>query len=556
MDEVLSFSIPESKVVQYKSGIPGKTIEDMHRGEHAAIYIGKMSPDNKWIYHADSLEGMMKFASLRKQDKEYIRIVAWPTLYQILAGEKAQEILDVPTQFSLLQDVWRKAWLKKNMLRIENMEEMHPELFHAIRTQGIGALKGHPTLTKESTSLQVAQLLYTLTEKYPSIQRRMFWLVPSDMKWHLSLWDPLYYYGLIEIACRLHDRVHGITLQGGMIRQKEYDEVMDELLRYPVEEIPEIAVLHAWLEKHSAQELSTWYFKNKTYKELLPKQQEKERMKKNIKNIVATTAISIASLFAGWAMTHQYMKQKEQHAMEVKQEKLLLQKLKYEKVWVGIGNRMDYKRYESNEKKLELMRNTTDRVYHYILQRYSTDPAQENTLRAIIQNELVKEDIRWAGIVANNVNRNFDQGWWAVYHFIENNVIKNNALILQSINMDITPYSNLLTHKALFEETLNSPDSFTVENKFVQVNGGETPLERYGATTFEHLWTFASRNYDREYDLARVVIDKNSVLGYTHKEFVVAKDKYSHDKIYTTDEAKKVIKELLPLRDDNEREKR
>lgn len=50
---------------------------------------------------------------------------------------------------------------------------------------------------------------------------------------------------------------------------------------------------------------------------------------------------------------------------------------------------MDYDSYISDEKKIELVEHTTDRIYNYILKRYNIDPSHENVLKGMITEELV-----------------------------------------------------------------------------------------------------------------------------------------------------------------------
>lgn len=109
------------------------------------------------------------------------------------------------------------------------------------------------------------------------------------------------------------------------------------------------------------------------------------------------------------------------------------QKLKYEKLGLGFHYNMDYNTYANEEKKIELVESTTNRIYRYILTRYNIDPSQEKILRGLIRNELLKKDSYGYDLKINNVNRDIDQEAWYAYHFIENDLIKENSIVLQSI---------------------------------------------------------------------------------------------------------------------------
>ncbi len=95
---------------------------------------------------------------------------------------------------------------------------------------------------------------------------------------------------------------------------------------------------------------------------------------------------------------------------------------------------MDDKTYnESPEKKVELVNYTTDRIYKYILKRYAIDPREEDALRGLIQNELLKKNRTNSNLKINDVNRDMDQAGWFAYHFIENELIPNNKIALEGI---------------------------------------------------------------------------------------------------------------------------
>ena len=65
------------------------------------------------------------------------------------------------------------------------MEEMHPDLFTALRSQHISDVLAQttPTLPQENiSSFHVAQFFYSLCQKYPEIKKKFFTLVPSGLE--------------------------------------------------------------------------------------------------------------------------------------------------------------------------------------------------------------------------------------------------------------------------------------------------------------------------------------------------------------------------------------
>ena len=119
-----------------------------------------------------------------------------------------------------------------------------------------------------------------------------------------------------------------------MIRQKEYDEVTSWVLDLPTEKVPELAQLHSWLSYMEAPGLSTWYFKNKTHKELLPKEKEKEAMQKKIMNIVLITSLSLFSALSASIGTYKYMKAQEDARHAKKEDDFFAKELQDEKLLV------------------------------------------------------------------------------------------------------------------------------------------------------------------------------------------------------------------------------
>ncbi len=551
-----NFAINPAKVVEYIDGSTwDRNVNNTPRWDKAALYIGKMSRSENNLYSDENLIGMLRFAVETNHQKEKINLILCPILYQSLASEEAKaDIMSFAEQKKHILTLIKKAKLPSELFAIHDLASGHQELFSAVREKDIDALSTKTPLRHVASpkSVEIAQYLYGLTQKYPDVKKNLLSAMPEDLKGNLPKDDPLHYYGMLEIACRLHDLARWVTMQWGMIRQKKFDEIMSYVLNLSEEEIPEIKELHRWLASNKQPALSKWYFKNKAYKELVVKEDHEKNRKMKKKYIIAMVAASLGSVLIWWTAVHEYMKNVEKSKYKEKMGELLKQKLKYEKLWLGFHFIMDDKTYnESPEKKVELVNYTTDRIYKYILKRYAIDPREEDALRGLIQNELLKKNRTNSNLKINDVNRDMDQAGWFAYHFIENELIPNNKIALEGIWMDTRPYSNLLKEQRLFENIIHKKDSLTlIKDQYTLTDPLTHTLTRtWRATSVEHLWTFISDSYDQEYDLVKVIIDQQGggiMPGY-HEELLVAKSIYSQDEMYSVDVWKSVAKELLAL---------
>ncbi len=551
MDNILSFSIPESKVVQYNINGTPSNLEEMQWDEHAALYIWKMTPDNKGIYNTESIEWMLRFAAIRKKQEKPIHIVLGPELYATLAEDREEEFFSYTSQEILVQNIAEEVWLSASDIHIEDMASMHEALFTALKTHGIDSLNETTPLREkwEVSSLDIAQHLYTLSLKHPELQKLFFNTVPSELKKKLPKNHPLWYYGLIEIACRLFDFKQGITMQGWVVRQKKYDDVLLELLDSDSASMPALTDLQWWLQKQiniSDTPFSTWYFKNKTYLDLLPKEKEKQQLKSKLTNLTAIVSIAVASALLGWTSVKLYNEHQTKKKERTRQEYLMKQKLEHETVWVWIGSVVDYNSYASNEKKIQLLQTTANNVYYYLIDRYDIDPHSQKIIKSIIKDALLESD-QHGTLPINTINSDIDEIENRCHAFIEQDLVPQHAIALTTAGMDIRPYSKWITHKNTFEETVNMHEQFTVTGSFAERDWGNNPLDRFGASV-ESLGTFTNSD-NKKYELKRVRIDKNSMVQVYHKEFIVARPLYDGTDTYTTDTAKLVAKELLEIRD-------
>lgn len=552
---VLNFSIPEKKVVTYKDP-DGNNFNNIKRDNHASLYIGKMFHDNEGIYNEETMQWMLHYAAqkLRWPDEKIFLQIAGD-VYDLFASDEENDRKPMSTveQKQALEKIIARDKTLKDRVELCNIADRHRPLFDAISSGGIQALAEEQTewmLEKEDlNSKDIATYLYKLCQDYPAVNNLFVATLPEKVKGKND--TNFSAYALVEVAIRMDDLLHGITLQGWVERQNVYDQLImfftgqsKDNIPHNVTKLSPIRELQERCQnKLHESNLKQWHFKNKQFLALLPKEQEKERLQKKIKNIIIISSIALSSVLAGTTGTYMYMKNQEAATYEEKQKELLKQKLKYEKLGVWFHYNMDYGRYESDEKKIELVESTTNRIYRYILKRYSIDPSQEKALRGIIQNELLQKNSFWTGLVINDVNRDMDQASRYAYDFIQNHLIAHNKIALEAIGMDTRPYSNLLPHKLLFQEATQRKDTVLVENWSIKNNIGD------GHTALESLWVFSSKSYDKEYELIKVTVDKQNSFESHKSVFIVAKNIYSGDDIYSTTEAKIVANELLLLRD-------
>jgi hypothetical protein len=317
---VLNFVIPIEKVTQY---IPSANHEPLRRDEHAGIYIGKMLKEDEWIYNDTTLTWMLKFAMKSKQKGEKIHLYICSALYNSLVDDTSKkEILTEQEQVDKIYKLAKKAKLKKEDIVIHKITDNHKLLFSQLQANGLNALDTTDhikVIQASSTSLDIARLLFSLSQQHPELRQKFLKLTPSDVLETHPDNHPLTYYGMIECAFRIVDALHGITTQWWLITQRKYDDMIQRLLSCQTG-IPEIDMAFSLIWEELSQKLWKRYFKNDTYRKLMPKEEQKKQLKSKARNITLAIAIWVSWTIGGYSYKT-YIDKK--HAQKARHENLI-----------------------------------------------------------------------------------------------------------------------------------------------------------------------------------------------------------------------------------------
>lgn len=394
------------------------------------------------------------FQNILHGNKVYIRI--WRSISELANGaDDVKDCMSFQEQKQFILEIATRYFPRRvNDLVIVNMEEEkdNSELFSHLRNKGIVTLDTgdqEPVLPVNCTSLDIAKYLYRACKKNKQFFGRIKKLAPEDMVKKTEHNFPEYY-GLIEIACRLNNIIKWIYNHGGAERQNMYDDVIRTILGYGsrgiLKQYQELGNLQIYCKQKLADHIfGRIYVSKKAYEEGLRKIQERVHKRRKIAKIVWLSALGLSLLIGGAGGGYQYSKIQQKQEKYEKEKKLLEIDLKKKDLEIWFHNVHDKK--TTLESKVDMVEGGTENVYYEFAKAYSTGKASEEELKALIKNELLKNDN------LNDLYMDVDRMTEASNDFISDVLIPNNTILLNQRWCDFLPYKEIKEYQGYFDMT-------------------------------------------------------------------------------------------------------
>lgn len=510
LHDVLNFSIPENKVVTYKD-TNGNNFENIKRDNHAAIYIGKMFHGDEWIYNNDTMAGMLHYAAQRLHSPdEKINLQVAGDVYDIFAGEETDGLhpMSAEEQHNALRQIIEEDKTLRNRINIVNLSSKHDELINTVKNHGMkGLLSGNNESLFEQenpSSKDIAAYLYQLCLDQPAVKNLFMATVPEKLKDNM---ENRFYYALIEVAIRMYDLLHGITLQWGVDRQSVYDQLIMFFSGQSTENIPaklkDISAI-VKLQKRSTQQigenkLKRWYFKNKQFLSLLPRLEKKEQIESKIskrKAVGATAALAIILTFGGHQMNTVIQKNKKKAEVEYSFNKLLENK--------HISTIMEWKsdNISDLDEQKKFLRNNIQRQVETFISRYGLWDLEKEDIELLMLNTLLEYNKRLSFVMDATSRQEED--------FIRDIFIPRMHLYLEAKGIELVAYKDLEKYENIIERSLDLPatvDSYKDVKDDIKIiktlspatetqYGNKIPASNLGITTINNKEYLATGSYD------------------------------------------------------------
>jgi hypothetical protein len=325
IQEIRNFQVDPEYYIKYENGKQpsGKVVRD----HHVWLYIGKMVKQPlKWekipsLYKTESLQGMFEVIKQTKAPWEVVYIYIWSILYDLLAGSDIKaDTYTFDEQKNILYDLANLAWIPKEEIVVISWQENHAPLFDKIKEKWLAWLliENPISFSKDDlrSSLKVAQLLYSLCQKHPSLDEQLTSLTPPNLENKLTENDPLKYYGMLEAAVRIADANNEITTQGWFITQQKFDKEIGKVTSGK-SWFEELDAIFAGKENRKSSQFDKWYFKNDAYKKVIANKEDKKHLKRTtLKSLWTIAGIALLSIL-GKYQYNQYQNTQEQRQKEI-----------------------------------------------------------------------------------------------------------------------------------------------------------------------------------------------------------------------------------------------
>lgn len=136
------------------------------------------------------------------------------------------------------------------------------------------------------------------------------------------------FYGLVEIAIRLNAFLYGIELQGGVARQKKYDDLLLMHTNPHIEKFPALQPFQSFCwELLKGRSFKGLYFDTKESEQYLNKVDKRNHMYSNIK-LALYAILTAATIGVGTVKVMDYISTKRDKELLAKQKLELFENLR------------------------------------------------------------------------------------------------------------------------------------------------------------------------------------------------------------------------------------
>ncbi len=276
------------------------------------------------------------------------------------------------------------------------------------------------------------------------------------------------FYTLIELAIRINALLQGVDLQGGVVRQKKYDDLLLMHINPHITKFPALQPFQQFCQEAlQGKTFKGLYFDTKESEQYLNKVDKRNHLYSNIK-LALYTILTAATIVVGTVKVIDYISAKKDRDLLAKQKLELFENLRV----VESGDMGSFEAL--GEKKAETLERYENRIFERFMLRYGgIGKLSEQQFRSKIINMLNDQKIldmmgRYDSGFTNDPS-NEDR-------FIDDHLIPKYRAEFKMNKVPILPFQNLVPYSDHFIETLNASDrvEFQLANGKVQnlsING-------------------------------------------------------------------------------------
>jgi len=269
------------------------------------------------------------------------------------------------------------------------------------------------------------------------------------------------FYTLIELAIRINALLQGIDLQGGVARQKKYDDLLLMHINPHITKFPALQPFQNFCQEAlQGKTFKGLYFDTKESEQYLNKVGKRNEMLSQLRSalyIVLATVVSAGITYK--VMTDRSAKQDRE--LRAKQKLALFEDHKV--VEIGDMGNLEAK----GERKEQIIQRYEDDIFQRFKLRYgSIGKLSEQQFRGKIINLLNDQDVlgmmgRYYTIPTEPSNED---------KFIDGYLVPKNRAEFQMNGVPLLPFQDLVPYAGHFIETLNASDTvtFRIHNKSKQ----------------------------------------------------------------------------------------
>ncbi|MCF7834879.1 hypothetical protein K9M48_02375 [Candidatus Gracilibacteria bacterium] len=436
-------------------------------------YIGKMRKDGEGIYNDEVITALLSFFMKNISKDQTFTIELANIVSEILNdNDNKEQYYSYEEQKKHIINIAKKLNKKgSKKLLIIDIQDRNPELFEALKDNGIAALNNKskkPTLNLDNfNSLDIAQYLYRATKKNPEYFDDLKKLKPAHLQNVNGNTD---YYGLIELAIRINDLLHGIIVQGGVARQKKYDALLLRHINpndpgYPV--LKDLKIFCANVLDKQGEEIPYGnkfrglYFDTEKSEMLVQKIQEKEKIRSKIRG---TTSI-ISALLIGVLGTNQVMQYSQSKKLKEQTQETIKEIFENKKAYrsgdMGGGEYL-------GDEKIEAINSYVENLYNRFIFRYGgigkfTETEFKSKIIDCLNDQKVLDLLGQYRGGDNMVTED---------KVIDEYLIPRNIGEFKTSGVDVVPYSDYLKYTDAFVNTILLEEDFeTNRDETNRING-------------------------------------------------------------------------------------
>jgi len=433
------------------------------------LYIWQIFNNSLGLYDEDFIIWSIKSYLWKLEEWEKLIIESSSIVSWLVNNIREKDwALSPQDQIKYLNEIIEKYFPdQKDKIQIKRIEDTNGELLSEIAKNWLDSLQSdeEPKLDKNPSSLSLAKILYKATSK-----NNDFFVKIASTKWKKrQKWEKFdkanleNYYAIIEIAIRLKDYINGVTIQWWESRQREYDEIIFNILNWSYDYIQELKELKEFCQSTQKTPFSSLTFSKDRYKKEVERQLQKNDFLRKARNIIWITSLTVSTILWTWVWTLHRYKQKQEQELDKKIETILLHSLKDKTIYTFLKPWFWTVEYKTDEAKKILLDMTWTKLSRLFIDRYwnwnSNISEKELKLFFILEMIELKQFPHYD-----------DYDWEKPYiKFIEK-VLQNPRakaeLILKWFNVD-KDYFKYTSYKDAFERTYKNTWDFELNRDFI-----------------------------------------------------------------------------------------